>query len=177
MLLGVLLAAGEHQHHTITTTFLVTPRRGRVVTAKTVAMAAVAPVVTLAMVAVCAAATVPTLLADGAPVDAFHRSAGLTLLGLLTASSILGAMGVLLGLLVRSQVAAVVVVAAWTLVFETIVTTIVGGDLYRWLPGGAAADLAGNGGQPLWAAAAVLVGWATALALTTVPMVIRRDVS
>jgi hypothetical protein len=177
VLLGVLLSAGEHQHHTITTTFLVTPRRGRVVTAKAAAMAVIAPLVTVAMATVAAAATIPTLLAEGASVDAFHRSAALTFLGLLAASSIFGAMGVLLGLLVRSQVAAVVVVLAWTLVLETIVTTIVGGDLHRWLPGGAAADLAGNGGQPLWAAAAILAGWATALAVVTTPMVIRRDVS
>src|SRR5688500_16377527 len=37
VLLGVLLSAGEHQHQTITTTFLVTPQRSRVVASKAAA--------------------------------------------------------------------------------------------------------------------------------------------
>jgi ABC-2 type transport system permease protein len=176
LLLGVLASAGEHQHQTITTTFLVTPRRERAVAAKVVAIGVVGPVLAAGMVAVAVLATVPALLTKGASVDAFHREVATTIVGLLLASSLLGAIGVLLGLLVRSQLAAVVTVAAWLLVLEGVVDTVAGGRLHRWLPGGVAAALAGNGDRPLWLAAALLALWTAGLAAVTVPLVVRRDV-
>ena len=177
LLLGVLLSAGEHQHGTITTTFLVTPRRKRVVGAKAVAAAIAGVAVAVAMIVTSVAAAAPALIAEGADVDAFHSGAALTVLGLLLASALLGALGVLLGLLVRSQVAAVVAVVAWFTVLEGIVDVLTGGGLRRWLPGGAAANLAGNGGQPLWAAALILAAWTAAAAAITTPAVVRRDVA
>ena len=140
-------------------------------------MAIAAPLVAAAMSVVAALATVPMLVADGASVDAFHGDVLVTVGGLLVASSLLGAIGVLLGLIVRSQVAAVVAVLTWALVLEGIVDVVVGGGLRRWLPGGAAADLAGGGGQPMWSAAAVVSAWAIVLAIIAVPAVVRRDVS
>ena len=177
LLMGVLLGAGEHQHQTITTTFLVTPRRSRVVAAKAAAAAVAGLVVAAAMVVVCAAASAPTVLAEDAAVNAFHRGALLTVLGLLVASSLLGAMGVLLGLILRSQVAAGVTTVAWFIVVEGVADSLVGGGLRRWLPGGAAADLAGHSGQAMWVAALVLAAWTAAAALVTTPLVARRDVA
>jgi ABC-2 type transport system permease protein len=177
LLLGVLLSAGEHQHGTITSTFLATPRRERVVGAKAAAAAIAGVVLAVAMIVTAVAAAAPALIAEGVAVDAFHRGAALTLLGLLLASALLGALGMLLGFLVRSQVAAVVVVIAWFTVLEGIVDVLTGGGLRRWLPGGAAANLAGNGGQPLWAAALILSGWTAAAAAISTPVVVRRDVA
>lgn len=177
LLLGVLLAAGEYQHHTITTTFLATPRRSRVVAAKALAAAVAGVVLAVAMAVVAAAATVPAVVSDGASVDAFHRGAVLAVAGVVLASALLGPLGVLLGLLLRSQVAAVVLVVAWFTVVEAIADMLTGGSLHRWLPAGAAADLAGNGGQPMWAAAAVVVAWTALAAVVTLPAVTRRDVT
>lgn len=177
LLLGVLLAAGEHQHHTITTTFLATPRRARVVAAKAVAASAAGAAVAVAMVAAAVAATVPVVVAEGAEVDALHRGAGLAVAGVVLASALLGPLGVLLGLLLRSQVAAVVLVVAWFTLVEGVADVLTGGSLHRWLPGGAAADLAGSGGQAMWSAAAVVVAWTALAAALAVPAVIRRDVT
>lgn len=177
LLLGILLSAGEYQHHTISTTFLATPRRARVVAAKVTAAALAGPALAVAMTVACAAATVPAVAADGAAVDALHRDAVLTVVGLLVASALLGALGALLGLFLRSQVAAVVVVVAWFTVVEAVADVLAGGGLHRWLPGGAAADLAGNAGQPMWAAALVVTAWTVLAALVATPAVVRRDVT
>jgi hypothetical protein len=64
LLLGVLLAAGEYQHGTITTTFLAPPRRLRVLGAKAIAGAGSRPLwaaatLVLAWTAVVAAVAVP----------------------------------------------------------------------------------------------------------------------
>lgn len=177
LLLGILLSAGEYQHHTISTTFLATPRRARVAAAKVTAAAVAGPLLAAAMTVACAAATVPAVVAEGAAVDWSHRDAALTVAGLLLASALLGALGVLLGLFLRSQVAAVVVVVAWFTVVEAVADVLAGGGLHRWLPGGAAADLAGNAGQPMWAAALVVIAWTALAALVATPAVARRDVT
>ena len=101
----------------------------------------------------------------------------MTVAGLLLASSLLGALGVLLGLLLGSQVAAVVTVLAWFTVVEGVVDTLVGGGFRHWLPGGAAAELAGSGGGAMWVPLLVLTAWAATVALVTTPVVGRRDVA
>lgn len=177
LLLGILLSAGEHQHHTITTTLLVTPKRQRVVAAKAAAAAIAGPVLGAAMVATAALATVPFVVAQGTSVDAFHRDAGLAVGGLLLASSLLGALGALLGLVVRSQLATVVLALGWFAVVEGVAGVLTGGAVDRWLPARAAADLAGNAGQPLWSAALVVLAWTAAAAAVATPAVVRRDVA
>jgi ABC-2 type transport system permease protein len=176
LLLGVLLAAGEHQHGTITTTFLVTPRRRRVVTAKVAAAALAGPALAVVMAAAAAVATVPAVVSEGASVSV-GSGAATTLVGLMAASSLLGGLGALLGLLVRSQVAAVVLVAGWALVAEGIIDIVTGSALRDWLPGAAAADLAGGGTRGQLVPAAVLAAWLVAAAVVSTTAVERRDVA
>jgi hypothetical protein len=175
LLLGVLLAAGEYQHHTVTTTFLAAPRRHRVVAAKAVAAATFASATALAMVVAAAAGALPRTLAEGAEVE-LTAGNGRTVAGLLLAAAVLAVLGVLLGQLVRSQVAALVVVVLEFTVLEGIADTLAGGGLHRWLPGGAASTLAGGGDAPLWQATLVVCAWAAIAALVAVPAVARRDV-
>ena len=177
LLLGVLLSAGEHQHGTITTTFLAVPHRGRVVAAKALAAAAAGVALALVMVTASVLASVPALVAAGAAVDALHVDVALAVTGLVAASALLAAAGVLLGLLVRSQVASVVLIGAWALVVEAILDVVTGGAVRDWMPGGAASRLAGNGDLPMGTAALVLLAWIAALAVVTVPTVQRRDVA
>lgn len=177
LLLGVLLSAGEHQHGTITTTFLAVPRRRRVVGAKALAAAAAGAALALAMATASVLAAVPAVVAESATVDALHAEVGLAVVGLVGASALLAAAGVLLGLLVRSQLATVVLIGAWALVVEAILDVVTGGAVRDWMPGGAVSRLAGNGDLPMWTATVVLLAWIAGLALVTVPTVERRDVA
>lgn len=178
VLLGVLLAAGEHQHGTITTTFLATPRRHQVVFAKATAAAITGPAVALGMVVAALAAAMAGVVVEGATLEVDAGGVARTLLGLFLAAALLGAIGALLGLLVRSQVAAVVAVAAEALVVEGVLDVVTGGSLRRWLPGGAAAELAGaSSSRPLWATGCLVLAWTAAVAAATLPAVLRRDVA
>ena len=176
LLLGVLLAAGEHQHHTITTTYLVTPRRVRVVVAKASAGAVGGVGIALAMVAAASATALAGVALKGGSAAVSGR-AGIVLAGLLCAAGLLGALGTFLGAIVRSQVAAVVTVAAWVLILEGVIDVLAGGGLRTWMPGGAAADLAGASDRPLWSAGLLVLAWTAAMALVAIPLTTRRDVA
>lgn len=175
LVLGVLLSAGEHQHGTITTTFLATPDRQRVATAKAAAAAIAGAALAGVMSIAALLATLPAVLAEGAGLHA-DADVVLALAGLLGASALLGAGGTLLGMLVRSQVASVVGIAAWGLIVESVLSIVIGPGLQRWLPGGATNALTGNGERSMWVAAAVLAAWVGAIAVVAIPVVQRRDV-
>ena len=175
LLLGVLLAAGEHQHRTITTTFLVEPRRHLVVAAKGAAAAITAAAVSVGMIVAALLGSAPRLIAEGASVRV-DGGVATTVAGLVVASGLLAVVGVLLGHLVRSQVAAAVAVVLEFTLLEGIADTVAGGGLRQWLPGGAATSLAGGGGNSFLVAAVVLAAWAVAAAAIAVPAVVRRDV-
>jgi ABC-type transport system involved in multi-copper enzyme maturation permease subunit len=124
MLLGILLMTNEQFHQTMTATFLVTPRRLRVVAAKVltaagwgIAFGLVATVLTLPVGAsVLAAMDQPTLLDDGSV---------WTSIGLNLASYALWAVfGVGFGTLIRSQIVAVVIALGLKLVAETAVSIV-----------------------------------------------------
>jgi ABC-2 type transport system permease protein len=72
--LGVLSTAGEWTHRTVQTTYLLVPRRGRVLAAKTVAVALIGAVA--AAVAVALTAAVLAGMVDGASWDGAGRAVG-----------------------------------------------------------------------------------------------------
>ena len=106
--IGILGMTTEYRHQTVTPTFLVTPRRSRVLAAKLVVHAAVGLLVAVA----CVVATWRWPPADPGAALARHRrrrddragAAGGALLGY----AIYAAVGVCVGALVRNQVAAIV---------------------------------------------------------------------
>nr|BFE78938.1 hypothetical protein GCM10020093_015390 [Planobispora longispora] len=68
MVLGIIMMTGEYRYQTITTTFLTTPRRGRVVTAKLIAGLLVGVLFGLASLLLTAAAVIPAVLIAGGEV-------------------------------------------------------------------------------------------------------------
>jgi ABC-2 type transport system permease protein len=120
---GIVAAAGEFRHRTVTSTYLITPLRGRVLVAKMVTSAAVG--------AGYAAAAVLVGLLSGA---AAQEGAGLpgpgpvlavTLIGVAVAA-LWGALGAALGTLVSNQVSALVGVLLYLLIGELLLAPMFG---------------------------------------------------
>jgi ABC-2 type transport system permease protein len=158
-LLGALSITSEIRHGTIRATFLVTPRRGRVVAAKVWVSALIGTGFGLAAGAVAAAAGTATLRARGIDVPLDLRDYGLLVVGSAGAAALWAAIGVGVGALVRHQVPTLIGICAWLLFVEGLLAGDVGvlGDIGRFLPGAAAAAISGQGPGTLFAPAVGLV--------------------
>lgn len=119
LLFGILLMSGEYRHGTITPTFLVSPRRGRVLIAKVV-VAALAGALLAALAALVAVAIgLPWLSARDVSVaigDLAENG-----LALVVSAAFWGALGVGVGALLRNQVLAVVLALVWVFLGEALV--------------------------------------------------------
>ena len=118
LIVGVVSAAGEYGHGTISHTFLVAPVRERVVAAKLVAGAVAGAA--LAVFAGVVAGVLAALLLSARSVPVQLGSAGVMrpLLGTVAAAAITGALGVGFGCLLRRQTAAIIVIFVWLIVAE-----------------------------------------------------------
>ena len=181
-LLGALSITTEIRHGTIRPTLLFTPRRSRVVWAKV-------------WVSVLAGAALG-LIAGGAAVGAGLAAFGargialgldgtdyvLLILGSAAGGALWAAIGVGVGALVRHQVPTVVGICAWLLFVEGLLLgDLVGvGDVYKYLPGSAAAAVSGQGPGTLLtpvSALALLAVYAVVAAAAAVAATSRRDVT
>ncbi|MFC7642507.1 ABC transporter permease subunit [Streptosporangium lutulentum] len=133
--LGVLGMTGEYRHQTITWSFLVTPVRGRVVTAKLVAYGLIGLLVAAGSTLVTFGAGAALLAAGGHPMTTPDLPA--VLAGTTLSIALYAVFGVALGALIRNQVAAIVVAAVW----------FVFGD-YLLLAPARARPMAAHGGGP-----------------------------
>jgi ABC-2 type transport system permease protein len=109
---GIIVAAGEARHGTITQTLLVTPVRERVLLAKVVVAAVIGFVL-----AVLAEALVLLVLG---PESLDVRKAGGALLGILIGAPLAGALGAGFGALVHAQGPAIGISLAWLLIGENL---------------------------------------------------------
>lgn len=180
LILGVLGITGEHRHQTITWSFLATPRRGRVLAAKLVGYGLVAGLLlALACVAVTVVVGATALAVRGEQVTA--PGVPLVLLGSVLSTTLYTVLGVALGALIRSQVAAIAVAFAWFYYAEFLLVWFLP-DVGQWVPSGAAKALSGwhlDGGAllPAWAGGLLFVAYATVLAGAAQVFTSRRDVT
>jgi hypothetical protein len=181
LVLGVLGMAGELRHGTATSTFLVTPKRGRVVAAKLAAAAVTGLAMAAASSAAVLAVGLPWLRAKGIEVAIADPGVATRVAGLAVAVALYAVLGTGLGALLRNQVAAVVVgLLWWTQGVERVLTGILHQPgLERWLPKGAASALTapGDGTLPMWAGALVFAAYGLGLALLGGRLVARRDLT
>jgi ABC-2 type transport system permease protein len=181
LVLGVLGMAGELRHGTATSTFLVTPRRGRVVAAKLAAAAVTGLAMSLASSAAVLAVGLPWLRAKGIEVAVADPGVAARVAGLAAAVALYAVLGTGLGALLRNQVAAMVVgLLWWSQGVERVLTGILHQPgLERWLPMGAASALTapGDGTLPMWAGALVFAAYGLGLALLGGRLVARRDLT
>lgn len=188
LLLGIIAMTGEFRHMTITTTFLTTPRRGRVLVAKMLLYGVIGLVVAvLALAAVLATTLVALIPFEHAPVTA--GTVVTVLLGAAIGLALYAVLGVSLGSVITNQVAAIVVALLWVLLVEPLVG-LAFPDVARWLPGGALnaamdvglqADATGGfttaAALPPWAGMAVLLGYAAVLAVVGSRTTMARDIT
>lgn len=183
LVLGILTVTQEFRFGTATPTFLVTPARGLVVTAKVVAVAVVGALfaVMSALFALGLAAVLVSV--RGGPV---HFDARLlqVLGGVLLVMVLYGPLGIGVGALVRNQVAAVVLALAWSFVVDSLLVALLPA-IGKWTPGGAVnavlqlGDLATRRGSllPVWGGALLLVGYAALFSVLGARTTLRRDLT
>ena len=190
--MGVTVSSGEFRHSTATLTYLATPHRGRVLIAKAVAGASAGAVFGLVGYAIALGVGLIFATARGDYVAIGDATLARYAIGHIVGTALLAAIGVGVGSLVRSQLAGVISVFAWTIVIES----LLGGlftSIRPYLPYTAASTLSGStlggsafgpahglsGGTPLpfAAAAALLAGLGLVFCAVAARTTVRRDVT
>ncbi len=180
-LLGAMSITTEIRHGTIRPTFIVTPRRGRVVAAKVSVSIMIGTGFGLVAGAIAAAAGTGALRARGIDVQLQGRDYVLLVAGAGAASALWAAIGVGVGALVRNQVPTLIGICAWLLFVEGLLVGDVAGlgGVSRFLPGSAAAAISGQDPGALLAPSVGLVLltlYAAATALAGALAISRRDI-
>lgn len=182
LLVGVLSAAGEYRHGTVVASLLAQPRRRRWALAKAAVVARLALVVAAACTVLAVAVAVPLLATHDAPAQHLGTLPLAALSGAVVALGY-GLIGVALGLLLRSQTAALTTALVWQFVVEGLLPMVFRApDMVRYLPGGAAdsalrlGDQAAQGLLPPWAGVALFSAYAVGLVLLALVGRVPRDI-
>jgi hypothetical protein len=177
-LVGALSITGEIRHGTIRPTFLITPRRGRVLAAKIVASALLGIVFGLVAVGVAVGVGSAALAARGIPITLDSSDYTLMPAGGIAAAALWAPIGLGLGALLRNQVATLIAIFLWLFFVENLLIDFVPGA-GRFAPGAAAAAITGLDPDRLLApalGALLLALYATAAAAAGTIATLRRDV-
>lgn len=187
LILGIIGMTQEYRHRTATPTFLTTPRRGRVVTAKLLAYALTAVPFAVLIVAVGVAVVEIYAGARGAAPSLSGDNLRV-LAGAVGGLVIYTVIGVGVGALLRNQVGAIVGALVFLYVVEPIVSAIgpIAGA-FKWLPNGALQAMTTVGGAPTtiggpsllqpWQGAVLLLGYGLVAAVAGTLLAVRRDVT
>ncbi len=178
VILGVLVVTWEYRHDTITETFLVEPRRERVIAAKAAAAMVTGALLTAAALAVALAIAFAWIGDD--PSVSFNGHIWGSGGRLVVSAAIYGAIGVGLGAIVRGQALAIVLVFVWFLIVEPLVKGLYD-EVGRYLPGSALTELAGQSGSEAHLSTGAAVGMAILYWIGFVAvgafLTVRRDVT
>jgi ABC-2 type transport system permease protein len=182
-LLGAMSMTGDYRHGTIRPSFLVTPRRGRVVAAKVAAGTLAGAAFGLVAGVIAAVAGAVALGSRGVAIQLSADDFALLIAGGTVAAALWAAIGAGVGAAVRDQVPTLIGITAWLLFVEGVLA----GDLLsgvdsvrRFAPGAAAAALTGQEPDALLgplAGLVVLALYAAAAAAIGIVATARRDVA
>jgi ABC-2 type transport system permease protein len=180
LILGIIGMTQEYRHRTATPTFLVAPRRGRVVAAKLAAYGLAAVPMGLLIVAVDVAVVMIYAGARGATPSLSGDNLRV-LGGAWAALVIYTVIGVGVGALLRNQVGAIVGALVYLFVVEQLVRAIspIAGA-HKWMPGGALQAMTATFQGPdllePWQGGLLLLGYGLLAALLGTFLAVRRDV-
>jgi ABC-type transport system involved in multi-copper enzyme maturation permease subunit len=189
-LLGVLCITAEYRHKVITTTLLNTPRRHLVLIGKGAASVLWAVALCVATLLMVGALGFSWLSAAGGSVsDALHQ-VGPVVPGLFVDFALLAIFGLGVGVLVKNQIAGVLLTLATFFILEPVIYLVFLHALHDdldWLPSLAAASVAGgltgarSGNQPAelvwWTGALALLAWGIGPAVIGYFVTFNRDVT
>lgn len=178
-LVGAMSMTGEIRHGTIRPTFLITPRRGRVIVAKFVAGGLVGIGFGLAAVGAAVGVGCAALAARGIPITLDATDYTLMPLGGIAATALWAPIGLGLGALLRNQVATLAAIFLWLFFVENLLLDFVPGT-GRFAPGAAAAAITGLDRETLLHPAfgtLLLALYAATFAATGTIATLRRDVA
>lgn len=183
LVFGILAVAGEYRNATITDTYLSSPGRSRIVTAKLAVYGLTGAAAGLACALTALAVTAAWWSAKGGSFGLSAASTWRTLGGGVAVNIAFAAIGVGLGALIRNLAAAVATALAWIALVEGIAGQLIGSGLARWLPFYASEALdrasltSATGLLPQWGGALVLLGYAAAFTGAAVITTLKRDVT
>ena len=173
--------AGEYRFNTVTSTFLITPDRKRVIGAKIAAASLVGLAIAVLASLLTLAIALPWLSSRHVDVASHSTDIALVLLGGIAATAISGMVGVGIGALATNQTLAVTATLIWIVRRRGDWSSASRPDVGRWLPGGAAGAMSGASTYsnllPVWAAALLFTGYGAAFATVGSRFVLRRDVT
>lgn len=116
LVLGIIIGAADLRHGTATQTYLATPGRGRVIVAKMVVAAAAGLLYGLIAQVVTVLIAAPVVLARGADLQLTNSDVARSLVLGVPGIALWGVIGVALGILLRSQIAAILVAVTYIFV-------------------------------------------------------------
>ncbi len=148
LLLGTLAVTGELRHQTLTPTFLATPKRGKVLAAKLVVMAIFGALYGIVAVLAAVGPGAAILSIDDGVTGLDDGDLWAMFARIVLAMALWAIIGVGVGALIPNQVAAIVVVLAFTQFIEPILRTVAAfvdwaANIGDYLPGAAGDTLAG----------------------------------
>ncbi len=137
LLLGVLIITIEFRHKTVTTSFLVLPRRPLFVGAKLITAAILGAVLAVILLVVTLIGGGITMSAEGGSFSALVHQIPAVAPGMILVFALFAILGVGIGSVLTNQVAAIIVSLGWFIILEGILVSLVHGA-ERWVPTGAA---------------------------------------
>lgn len=184
IILGITVITTEFRHGTVTPTFLVAPHRERVVGAKGVAGILVSLLFAVLALAVIAAVGLTWLSVVGADIQLGDGDVGVRAAQMLLMAVLWALLGVAIGALVQSQVAALVGTLIWIFLGETLLIGVFGvlnvDGLASYLPFQALDAVDGTGGDNLlgyWPGVGVSLAWIAVVGAAGTERIRRRDIT
>ena len=184
IILGITIVTTEFRHGTVTPTFLAEPGRERVLASKTLAGSLVALLFGLLALLVVAAVALPWLSITGDEIHLLDGEVGTRAAQTLLSMVLWGLMGVAIGSVVHSQVAALVGTLVWIFIGETLLWGLFGlidlDGAAAYLPFRAFDGADGTGGEDIlsyWPALAVSLGWIALIGAAGLWRTRRRDIT